>query len=144
MSHQCFFSQCYITMIGFLVFFYTLFCPRFFSYYCLCQALMYLLFFFIYAQALTWRYYSSAFSTYLSRVSSLLQGYQVLLLQGALGSLYSLFRRNLIYFITLELYSFYALYITIALIYSYRGGMLAFFLSSTMAVYLYPPIMFQT
>jgi hypothetical protein len=36
--------------------------------------------------------------------------------------------------------SFYALYIIVALIYSYRGGILASFLSSAIAVYLYPPI----
>jgi len=40
----------------------------------------------------------------------------------------------------LELCSFYTLYITSALIYSYRGGILASFLSSAVAVCLYPPI----
>ena len=40
----------------------------------------------------------------------------------------------------LKLRSFYALYIAAALIYSYRGGILAFFLSSTVAVRLYPPV----
>jgi len=40
----------------------------------------------------------------------------------------------------LELHSFYTLYIISALIYSYRGGILASFLSSTIAVRLYPPV----
>ena len=44
------------------------------------------------------------------------------------------------YFIILELYSFYTLCIIAALIYSYRGGILASFLNSTVAVYLYPPV----
>jgi len=44
------------------------------------------------------------------------------------------------YFIILELRFFYALYIIVALIYSYRGGILASFLSSAMAIRLYPPI----
>ena len=55
-------------------------------------------------------------------------------------SLYSLFKYILIYFIILELRFFYALYIIVALIYSYRGGVLASFLSSTIAIRLYPPI----
>jgi len=42
---------------------------------------------------------------------------------------------------TLELRLLYALYIAAALIYSYRGGILASFLSSAVAVCLYPPIM---
>src|SRR6266568_8587201 len=74
---------------------------------------------------------------------SLLWGYWFVLLQGALRSLYSLFRRVLIYFITLELYSFYTLYIVSALIYSYRGGILASFSSSAVAVRLYPPVILQ-
>jgi hypothetical protein len=41
---------------------------------------------------------------------------------NTIGSLYSLFRRILIYFIILELRLFYALYIIAASIYSYRGG----------------------
>jgi len=41
---------------------------------------------------------------------------------------------------TLELRSFCTLYIASALIYSYRGGILASFSSSAVAVYLYPPI----
>jgi len=45
------------------------------------------------------------------------------------------------YFITLELRLFYALYIVAASIYSYRGGILASFLSSAVAVRLYPPVM---
>ena len=40
----------------------------------------------------------------------------------------------------LELCSFYALCIAVALIYSYRGGILASFSSSTVAVRLYPPV----
>jgi len=48
--------------------------------------------------------------------------------------------RGLIYFIILELRLFYAFYIIVALIYSYRGGILASFLSSTVAVRLYLPI----
>ena len=43
----------------------------------------------------------------------------------------------------LELRSFCALYIAAALIYSYTGGILAFFLSSTVAVRLYPPVVLQ-
>jgi len=46
----------------------------------------------------------------------------------------------LIYFITLELRLFYALCIAAALICSYRGGILASFLSSAVAVRLYPPV----
>jgi len=38
------------------------------------------------------------------------------------------------YFITLELRLFYALYIAVALIYSYKGGILASFLSSATEV----------
>jgi len=45
------------------------------------------------------------------------------------------------YFVTLELRSFYTLCITAALIYNYRGGILASFLSSAVAVRLYPSIM---
>ena len=44
---------------------------------------------------------------------------------------------------TLGLRSFCALYIAAALIYSYRGGILASFLSSTVAVRLYPPVILQ-
>jgi len=40
----------------------------------------------------------------------------------------------------LELRFFYTLYIALALIYSYRGGILASFLSSAIAVRLYPPV----
>jgi len=40
----------------------------------------------------------------------------------------------------LKLRSFYTLYIASALIYSYRGGILASFLSSAVAVCLYPPV----
>jgi len=47
------------------------------------------------------------------------------------------------YFITLELRSFYTLYIAAALIYNYRGGILTSFLSSAVAVRLYPPIMLR-
>ena len=39
-----------------------------------------------------------------------------------------------------ETTTFYILYIAVALIYSYRGGILASFLSSAVAVCLYPPI----
>jgi len=49
----------------------------------------------------------------------------------------------LIYFITLELRLFYDLYIAAALIYSYRGGILASFSSSAVAVRLYPPVILQ-
>ena len=45
--------------------------------------------------------------------------------------------------VILKLYLFCALYITAASIYSYRGGILASFLSSTVAVYLYPPVILQ-
>ena len=44
---------------------------------------------------------------------------------------------------TLELRSFCALCIAAASIYSYRGGILAFFLSSAVAVRLYPPVILQ-
>jgi len=44
---------------------------------------------------------------------------------------------------TLKLRLFYALCITAALIYSYRGGILASFLSSAVAVRLYAPIILQ-
>ena len=47
------------------------------------------------------------------------------------------------YFMTLELRSFYALCITAASIYSYRGGILASFSSSTVAVCLYPPVILR-
>ena len=136
-------SQYYIAVDSFLVLFYTLLWSLSLSYYYLYQALIYLLSSFIQAQALIQRYSSFTFSTYFAKMSSLLQGYQFILLRGALRSLYSLFRRVLIYFITLELYSFYILYIIVALIYSYRGGILASFLSSTVAVRLYPPIILQ-
>ena len=43
----------------------------------------------------------------------------------------------------LELRSFCALCIAAALIYSYRGGILASFLSSAVAVRLYPPVILQ-
>ena len=43
----------------------------------------------------------------------------------------------------LELRSFYALCIVAALIYSCKGGILASFLSSTVAIYLYPPVILQ-
>jgi len=49
----------------------------------------------------------------------------------------------LIYFITLELCLFCALCIAAALIYSYKGGILASFLSSAVAVRLYPLIILQ-
>ena len=136
-------NQYYITVDSFLAFFYTLLQLLPLSYYCLYQPLTRLPSSSIQAQALKRHHSSSTFFTYFSNISSLLQGYQFILLQGALGSLYSLFRRVLIYFITLELRLFYALYITVALIYSYRGGILASFLSSTIAVYLYPPIILQ-
>ena len=97
----------------------------------------------IQVQALTQHYSSFAFFTCFSNIFSLLQGCQFVLLWGTLGLLYSLFRRVLIYFIILELHLFYTLYITAALIYSYRGGILASFLSSTVAIRLYPPIMLQ-
>ena len=76
----------------------------------------------IQAQALIQYYSSFTFSTYFTNISSLLQSCWFILLQGTLRSLYSLFRRILIYFITLELRSFYILYIIAASIYSYRGG----------------------
>jgi len=44
---------------------------------------------------------------------------------------------------TLELRSLCALYIAAASIYSYRGGILASFSSSAVAVRLYPPIMLR-
>jgi len=43
----------------------------------------------------------------------------------------------------LELRLFYALCIAAALIYSYRGGILASFLSSAVAVRLYAPVILQ-
>jgi len=43
----------------------------------------------------------------------------------------------------LELRLFYALYIAAASIYSYRGGILASFSSSAVAVRLYPPVILQ-
>ena len=89
------------------------------------------------------RHSSSTFFTCFPNISSLLQGYQFLLLQGTLRSLYSLFRRVLIYFIILELHSFYTLCIASALIYSYRGETLASFLSSAVAIYLYLPVILQ-
>ena len=42
---------------------------------------------------------------------------------------------NILY--NIKIIFFYALYIAVALIYSYRGGILVSFLNSTMAVYLY-------
>jgi len=45
--------------------------------------------------------------------------------------------------VTLELRLLCALYIAAALIYSYRGGILASFLSSAIAVCLYPPVILQ-
>ena len=61
-------------------------------------------------------------NTYFSNISSLLQSYWFILLQGTLRSLYSLFRHVLIYFIILKLRLFYVLYIAVALIYSYSMG----------------------
>ncbi len=136
-------SQYYITVDSFLAFFYTLLQLLFLSYYYLYQPLIRLPSSSLQARALKQHYSSSAFFTYFSNISSLLQGYQFILIRGALGSLYSLFRRILIYFIILELRLFYALYIIVALIYSYRGGILASFLSSAIAVRLYPPIILQ-
>ena len=136
-------SQYYITVDSFLAFFYALLQLLSLSYYCPYQPLTRLPSSSIQAQALKQHYSSSTFFTYFSNISSLLQGYQFILLRGALGSLYSLFRRVLIYFIILELHSFYTLYIAAALIYSYRGGILASFLSSAIAVRLYPPIILQ-
>ena len=43
----------------------------------------------------------------------------------------------------LELRSFYALYIAAALIYNYKGEILVFFLSSTIAICLYPPVILR-
>ena len=136
-------NQYYIAVDGFLAFFYALLWLLPLSYYCLCQPLTRLPSSSIQAQALKRYYSSSAFFTCFSNISSLLQGCQFVLLQGALGSLYSLFRRVLIYFITLELRLFYALCITAALIYSCRGGILASFSSSAVAVRLYPPVILQ-
>ena len=120
-------NQYYIAVDGFLVFFYALLQLLSLPY-CLYQPLIRLPSSSVQAQALTPHYSSSTFSTYFPNISSLLQGYQFFLLQGTLGSLYSLFRRVLIYFITLELRSFYTLYITAALIYNYRGGNISFLL----------------
>ena len=103
---QCLSSQYYIAVDGFPVLFCALLWPLSLSYYCLYQAFMCLFSSSIQAQALTWRYFSSTFSTCLAKMSSLLQGYWFVLLRGALGSLHSLFRRALMYFVTLELYSF--------------------------------------
>ena len=125
---------------SFSVLFYALLWPLSLSYYCLCWPFMRLPSFFIQAWALIQLYSSSVFFTYFSNISSLLQGIWFTLLQGTLRSLYSLFRRVLVYFIILKLRSFCTLFITAASIYNYRGGILASFLSSTVAIYLYPPI----
>ena len=143
MSYQCLSSQYYVAVNGFLVLFCTLLWPLSLSYYCLYQALTRLLSSSIQAWALTQRHSSFTLFTYFAKISSLLQGCWFILLQGALRSLYSLFRYVLMYFITLKLHSFYILYIAIALIYNYRGGTLASFLSSTVAIRLYPPVILQ-
>ena len=84
----------------------------------------------------------SIFFICFSNIFSLLWGIWFTLLWGTLGSLYSLFRRVLIYFVILKLCSFYTLCIAAASIYNCRGGgILASFLSSTVAVYLYLPIL---
>ena len=128
---------------GFLVFFYTLLWLLSLLYCYLYQPLTCLPFSSIQAQALILYYFFSAFSTCFFNISSLLQGCQFILLQGTLRSLHSLLKHILIYFIILELRSFCTLYIIAALIYRYRGGMPASFLSSAMAVCLYPPIILQ-
>ena len=136
-------NQYYITVDGFLAFFYTLLWLLSLFYYYLCWPLTRLPSFSIQAWALKQHYSSFAFFTYFSNIFSLLQGYWFVLLWGTLGSLYSLFRRILIYFITLELRLFCALCIIATLIYSCRGGILASFLSSAVAVRLYAPVILQ-
>ena len=136
-------NQYYIIVDGFLAFFYALLQLLSLFYYYLCWPLARLPSSSIQAWALKQHHSSSAFFTCFSNISSLLQGCWFVLLQGALGTLYSLFRRVLIYFIILKLRLFYALYITAALICSYRGGILASFSSSAVAVRLYAPIILQ-
>ena len=73
-------SQYYITIDSFLAFFYTLLQLLSLSYYCPYQPLTRLPFSSIQAQALKQYYSSSTFFTYFSNISSLLQGYQFILL----------------------------------------------------------------
>ena len=69
-----------------------------------CQPLLCFFFFFIQAQALKQYYYFFTFFTCFFNMSFLLQGYWFILLQSALRSFYSLFRRVLIYIKILKYY----------------------------------------
>ena len=131
-------NQYYIMVDGFLAFLYTPLQLLSLFYYYLYQPLICFFSSSIQAWALKQHHFSFTFFAYFSNISSLLQGYQFILLQGTLRSLYSLFRRILIYFIILELRLFYALYITVALIYSYRGGNIGFLLQQCYSYLLIP------